>query len=136
MVGVEDLEHRILFLQTDILSGQARSNEDAAATIADATGRLDASEETGGRILHLRHPAGTEARARLVVADRGLSGQSFMRAQAVVDLGPPGLELPIHGDQTGGIEVRPQFGFQGPVKAFDLALGLGMVRSAMSGANT
>ena len=77
---------------------------------------------------------GPRAGAELIARDRGGHGQRLMRAFGVVD-GTPAIEGALSMRQIAQIETGDDVGFEGAMKAFVLALSLGVTRAAMNDAD-
>jgi hypothetical protein len=132
MVTVIDLDFGIVIEHANTFSCKASTHQDPGTMVTNVAGRADRSEFGVGRLVHsgdfswAAPFAGAPARVGWPVGER------FVRAQRVVNRSPT-LEIGLEMGQRVTPRLGQEFPLQGAIEAFDLALGLRMVRPAVDG---
>jgi hypothetical protein len=131
--GVEEADFLIGFFDADEFSDEGMAGHEAITAPGDVAGLGDPSQEGIGGIfdgwkrLGPRAAAGAESRGGWIIRE------GFVRAACVVDLESPVVEIATEVFELIASGLWPEFAFEGAVEAFDLALSLGVVGSAMEG---
>jgi hypothetical protein len=112
------------------------SGQEAVAAPADVTGFGDSSQESLGGIFDGWKRLGPRAVAGAEASERWIVGEGFVRAERVVDLPAPVVEVGAEVFEIVASGAWPEFAFEGAVEAFGFALSLGVVGAAMEGSHT
>lgn len=131
--GIVEIDAVEMLFDSDDLSGDSTTCEDAVFFPTDVTGGGDFSQQGSCGIRHLRKESRAGSRAGLPVGCWWEIAEGLVRSFRVVDVGLPAVDIVGEVLEAVAADVRPEFAFESSMKSFDLALGLGMVGSAVDG---
>lgn len=118
--------------QGDRESAKSLTDGEEVVLKSDFAFAFDATDEVSWEVLDGGKSGGHGAGTGLITAGRGCHLQGLMRTQLVVDVAPLiELGLAMREAAPRGRAVK-QFDFEGAMEAFAFALGLGVIRPAMS----
>jgi len=131
--GIADEQFMVVLLDLDALPGDAAAAEDAVAVEADDAGAADGAEDRVCAVDELGQRVRAGPRAGPPACDGRAVAEGFVGAKGVVDAAPgSAVDLEVSGAIASGVEVD-ELAHAGAVEPFDLALGLGMIRSSVAG---
>src|SRR5579859_4283058 len=116
--------------QGDGKAAQGFGDAEGFAAIAEPTLGLDLAHLEAGRILDRRQALGERNRTWAITGDRSSEVERVVRTNQVVAVAEA-IELALAVREVGEVEVAQDFEHQGAMEALVLALGLGMIRTAM-----